>query len=93
MTPHGVVTVKFSKEHFTYYDRQLSERLPDGKKKVVEKSWFSRGSMLIVQGIKRDDSFIPKKYANGSGGHRLYKITEVLPDGELVLQTERYQGE
>ena len=49
--------------------------------------------MLIVQGIKRDDSFIPKKYANGSGGHRLYKITEVLPDGELVLQTERYQGE
>lgn len=93
LTPHGVVTVKFSKEHFTYYDRQLSERLPDGKKKVVEKSWFSRGSMLIVQGIKRDDSFIPKKYANGSGGHRLYKITEVLPDGELVLQTERYQGE
>ena len=93
LTPHGVVTVKFSKEHFTYYDRQLSEKLPDGKKKVVEKSWFSRGSMLIVQGIKRDDSFIPKKYANGSGGHRLYKITEVLPDGELVLQTERYQGE
>jgi hypothetical protein len=34
---------------------------------------------------------VAKKYAS-SGGHQLYKITEVFPNGEIALQTERYQG-
>ena len=91
LTPTGVVTVKFRKEYFAMFDKQISELGADGKKHVQEKSWFNRGSMIVVQGIRSGDQFITKKYAN-SGGHQLYKITEVFPNGEIALQTERYQG-
>ena len=91
LTPTGVVTVKFRKEYFSMFDKQISERCVDGVKHVIEKSWFNRGSMIVVQGIRSGDTFIPKKYAS-SGGHQLYKITEVMPNGEIALQTERYQG-
>ena len=47
--------------------------------------------MILVQGIRSGDNFLPKKYAN-SGGHQLYKINDIVDDGDLVLQTERYQG-
>ena len=90
LTTTGVVTVKFRKEYFAMFDKQISERYADGTKKIVEKSWFNRGNMILVQGIRSGDNFIPKKYAS-SGGHQLYKINEII-DGDLVLQTERYQG-
>ena len=64
----------------------------DGTKTVVEKSWFNRGSMIVVQGIRSGDQFITKKYAS-SGGHQLYKITDVSPEGEIILQHERYGQE
>lgn len=92
LTTDGVVNVKFRKEYFALFDKQVSERGEDGKKHVVEKSWFNRGSMIMVQGIRSGDDFITKKYAS-SGGHQLYRITEVKPDGSLKLQTERYKGE
>ena len=91
LTTSGVVEVKFRKEYFSLFDKQISERQADGTKKIMEKSWFNRGSMIVVQGVRMGDTFIPKKYAS-SGGHQLYRITEVLPDGDLVLQTERYKG-
>lgn len=92
LTPTGVVTVKFRKEYFSMFDKQISERREDGTKKVIEKSWFNRGSMIVVQGIRSGDAFIPKKYASSGGAHQLYKITEVFPNGEIALQVERYQG-
>ena len=91
LTPTGVVSVKFRKEYFAMFDKQISELGADGKKHDIEKSWFNRGSMIVVQGIRSGDQFITKKYAS-SGGHQLYKITEVFPNGEIALQTERYQG-
>jgi len=91
LTPTGVVPVKFRKEYFSLFDKQISEKGSDNVKHVIEKSWFNRGSMIVVQGMRSDDAFIPKKYAS-SGGHQLYKITEVFDNGEIALQTERYQG-
>lgn len=92
LTTTGVVTVKFRKEYFNLFDKQISEKNPDGTKSVKEKSWFNRGSMIIVQGIRSDDNFITKKYAS-SEMHQLYKIDEILPDGSLKIRNERYQGE
>jgi DNA polymerase-3 subunit alpha len=91
LTTSGVVNVKFRKEYFTLFDKQISERQPDGSKKVMEKSWFNRGNMIVVTGIRSGDDFISKKYAS-TGGHQLYKIDEVLSNGELVLKDSRYQG-
>ena len=93
LTPSGVVEVKFRKEAFVLYDRQISERQSDGTKKVLEKGWFSRGSLLLIQGIRSNDCFIPKKYANSSLQHTTIKIDEVLPEGELILISERSPGQ
>ena len=91
LTTTGVVDVKFRKEYFSLFDKQISEKGEDGVKHVVEKSWFNRGNMIVVQGFRSGDNFILKKYAS-SGGHQLYKIDAILPDGELVLKDARYQG-
>lgn len=88
LTTTGVVNVKFRKEYFTLFDKQISEKGDDGKKHVVEKSWFNRGNMIVVTGIRQGDDFIVKKYASTSG-HQLYRITEITDDGELLLQSER----
>jgi DNA polymerase-3 subunit alpha len=91
LTPTGVVNVKFRKEYFSLFDKQISERGADNVKHVMEKSWFNRGSMVVVTGIRSGDDFISKKYAS-TGGHQLYKITTINDDGTLELQTERYKG-
>ena len=92
LTVDGVVTVKFRKEYFSLFDKQISQRQPDGSKKIVEKSWFNRGSMIIVQGVRSEDNFIPKKYSS-TPGHMLYKIERILDNGDLELKSERAQGD
>lgn len=88
LTTTGIVTVKFTKEYFAMFNRQLSEKQEDGTKKVVEKGWFTRGTKLLVQGFRRDDMFITKTYAK-TLGHQLYKILKITEDGDLTLQHER----
>lgn len=62
LTPSGVVSVKVWKNQFAKWDKQISARDEDGKKHVLEKSFFQRGNKLIITGIRREDTFIPKKY-------------------------------
>lgn len=93
LTTSGVVNVKFRKEYFALFDKQISEKGEDGKKHVIEHSWFERGSMIVVQGIRSGDDFVAKKYAS-SNGHQLYKIIDLNEKGDLMLQHERSkQGE
>lgn len=91
LTLEGVVNVKLNKELFALYDRQISEIKENGKKKIIERSWFKRGSIVMLQGYRRDDEFVCKKYSR-TPGHHVIKIKEVRPNGDLVIQTERYQG-
>lgn len=91
LTTTGVVNVKFRKEYFSLFDKQISERQADGTKKIVEKSWFNRGNMIVVTGIRSGDDFVSKKYAS-TGGHQLYKIDKILSNQELTLKDSRYQG-
>ena len=92
LTPTGVVTVKIYKNQYSLFDKQLSERGEDGKKHVVEKSWFSKGTLLLVQGIRRGDNFIPKKRKD-SIHPIISKITEIKEGGGLVLQLDRAEVE
>ena len=91
LTTDGVVNVKFRKEYFTLFDKQISEKQPDGTKKIMEKSWFNRGNMIVVMGIRSGDDFIAKKYSS-SNGHQLYRISELKDNGDIILQDSRYQG-
>ena len=92
LTPTGVVNVKFRKEYFALFDKQISVKQSDGTKKVLEKSWFNRGNMIMVQGFRRGDEFVPKKYAS-SGGHQLYHIDEIYDNGDIALRHTRLAGE
>ena len=92
LTPDGVVTVKIWKNQFAKYDKQISEIQADGKKKVREKSWFSRGNLLYLQGIRRGDAFIPKAYKNSLHRIPIMKITSV--DGiDFTYTDKRYDEE
>ena len=88
LTPNGVVPVKIYKNQYSIYDKQISERDSEGKKHVVEKSWFTKGTMLMVQGIRRGSDFIPKKRKN-SVFPIISKITGINENNKLIFQFER----
>ena len=90
LTNDSVVTVKIFGDAFTHYDRQISEKQPNGTKKVVEKSWLSRGNKIIVTGIRRDNNFIAKKYKN-TPYHLVELITSISDDGYITTQKERVE--
>lgn len=91
LTTEGVVTVKFTKEYYAMFNKQLSEIQSDGTKKVIEKSWFTRGTKIMVVGFRKEDTFIARTYKN-SQLHKLYKIVEIKKS-EIVLSHERYSKE
>ena len=87
LTPTGVVSVKFTGDYYAMFKKQISQIQPDGKKKVLEKSWFKRGTKLMLTGFRRDDQLVAKTYAQ-TPGHQLYKITDII-GGDIKLQHER----
>ena len=91
LTTDGIVPVKFTREYYAMFKKQISEMMPDGTKKVVEKSWFTRGNKLLITGFRRDDQFVAKTYAR-TEGHQLYIIDEVSSDGMLKIRHERYSS-
>lgn len=89
LTTTGVVTVKFYSGQFTNYDKQISKKDSFGKKTVIEKSWFLRGNKLLITGIRRGDTFYPKKYYDSIYQHTVCLIEEVGDNGSLKLKYER----
>lgn len=88
LTTDGVVIVKIFGDVFTHYDRQISEKGADGKKHVIERSWFSRGNKIIVTGIRIEDSFIAKKYSR-TPYHLVELIENINSDGSIEVRGER----
>ena len=54
---------------------------------MLEKSWFSRGTLLRIQGVRNGENFIPKK----STKYNHSVIEKILIDSEnkITLQKER----
>lgn len=92
LTPTGVVSVKIFGDVFSYYDRQISERDAEGKKKVLEKSIFARGNKIIITGIRRDDSFQGKKYKS-TPYHLIEQIESVDENGKIQTRARLGQEE
>ncbi len=93
LTPEGVVNVKVWAAQFTKYDKQISVKQDDGKKKIMERSWFTRGNKLLITGIRRGDVFIPKIYKSGQYQEPFLLIKEIDDNGELTLQYSRYDDQ
>lgn len=92
LTNEGVVTVKIFGEVFNYYDKQLSEKGADGKKHVIEKSFFTRGNKVVITGIRRGDSFIAKKYSR-TPFHLVELIESIDEDGFIKSKGKRHGDE
>ena len=89
LTTDGIADVKFTKEYYAMYARQISEKQEDGTKKVKEKGWFTRGTKLMVTGFRRDDMFVGKTYTH-TPTHQLYKIELTNGGRDIELVHERY---
>ena len=85
-----MVNIKIWQNQFVKYDKQISQKDEvTGKKKVIEKSWFTRGNKLIVVGIRRDDTFIPKIYKNSIYSTPISLITNINDNGEILTKDRR----
>ena len=93
LTPDGVVQVKIWASQFQKYDRQLFEKLPNGKKHIIEKSWFTRGNLLVITGIRRDSVFIPKVYKRSKYSYPIEKIESINSSGQITTSNSRFEGE
>ena len=95
LTKYGAVNVKFNKGHYAFYNKQISAKLDPNsdKKTVLEKSWLSRGSKIIIAGIRREDSFRPMIYKDTIYQHTVNRVQEIHEDGTLLLQSERTKVE
>lgn len=90
LTLDGVVTVKLYRSQFSKFDKQLSKRVPgEDRKTVVEKSWFSRGNMLFIQGYREGSIFKPKSYKHSVYDHPI-KLLEI-EDGYIRLIHDRVE--
>lgn len=83
LTTTGVIACKLFSGSFSHYDRQIKS---NGQ---TERSWLGRGSVLLVSGYRRNDTFVLK--AN-YGEHTINKITEIRNDGTLALQSDRIRA-
>lgn len=92
LTTTGVVTVKFTRDYYAMFNKQISEPKEDGTKKVKEKGWFTRGTKLMITGFRRDDMFVAKTYKN-TPTHQIYKILNVEDNGDIILTHLRWGQE
>ena len=83
LTTKGVVTVKIYGGVFAEYDKQLSEKRPDGTKHVIRKSEFSRGNKIIVIGVRDEDSFRAKKYSRTP--HHLIETVGAVEGSRIII--------
>lgn len=91
LTPHGVVTVKCVAEQYSQYDKQISKPNKEtGKKEVIERSWFKRGTRLVVNGWRSSDQFMARSRQSETK-HAFYKIIDVDDMGRLEIT--RYRAE
>ena len=62
--PDGIVTLKVYKNLFALYNQDIINIDADGNKIVEEESFFEKGVHLLVTGIQRGSTFVPKVYKN-----------------------------
>lgn len=87
-TPTGIVDVKFFKEEYIYYNKNISE-IVNNKKHTIEKSWFTRGNKVLISGVRRENMFMPKKDWDKGYTHTVELITKAGYDLELKTEREK----
>lgn len=91
LTEYGVVNCKYQSGQFAFYDKNISITDEEtGEKKVVDASWFKRGNLLMVRGVRNGEQFRVKNYKNSLWMHSTSKIERIYDDGIVSVRDERY---
>lgn len=88
LTKYGVVSLKFNKGQYGFYQKRISE---NGS--IVDESWFKRGTKILVCGYRLDDVFRVCKYSDSIYKHSCMKIEDITADNKLVITTDRKRVE
>lgn len=87
-TPDGVVVLKIYKNLFSMLGATLSGESENGGEKLIEQEgFFEKGTHLLVTGIKRGSTFVPKVYKN-TGRQAVLKIN-LDKDGNFLNLEEK----
>ena len=62
----------------------------EGKKVTRDKSWLTRGNLLVLVGYRNDDMFIPRTYARSIYRHSTALIEGYDTLGNLTIRELRY---
>ena len=80
--PTGVVTLKVYKDLFATLAATIGDISIDGEKEIEQESFFEKGTNLLVTGIQRGATFVPKVYKS-TGRKAVLKIN-LDEDGDFV---------
>lgn len=89
---NNVVQVKMDRSYYAHMKRQISVLDGKGGKTVMDKSWFTRGTCLMVSGYRQDSTtFRVKNYKSSLFPKKIQKIEGInRKTGEIVLIDNRY---
>ena len=93
LTVYGVVDVKFYKMAFINYNKRISKIDANGKKTVIEGSWFTRGNLLLINGMRKENMFSPRRDFSVGGYNTSVSLITDIKGGELSLKHHREKGE
>lgn len=82
LTPQGPIDVKVWKNTFALYDQKVVD-FKDGKKVLIQDSFFEIGTHLMVTGVLKGTTFVPKKYKGTPVKEVIMKIN-LLDKGECA---------
>lgn len=89
-TDNQVVSIKFHSGLYAQYKRQNSIVKEDGKKEIIDPSYFARGQLLVVCGYRRGEAdYICKKYSRSVFQHHCQRIWTINEDGLAEIQSSR----
>lgn len=89
LTPEcGVVDVKFYDTLFINYNKKIAVTDKNGKKTVVEDSWLQKGSTIIVNGTRNENTFMCAKSYSFSR-FTVALITDITESGSCKLTFKR----
>lgn len=84
-----VIKVKYYAGQFIAYNTPITEMV-EGKKITRDKSWLTRGNLLVLVGYRNDDMFIPRTYARSIYRHSTALIEDYDTLGNLTIRELRY---
>lgn len=85
--PSGVVCLKIYKNLFATLAATISEVDISGEKEIEQDSFFEKGTHLLVTGIQRGATFVPKTYKS-TGRNSILRIV-LDEDGDFVSLEEK----